>query len=253
MAAYGDMNPGVAGLLQGTLGLTPKTDTGIVQEAIVAGTPVFGYPNSGNKVWKLKADVSKILFSADLGASNSTVVTVNGVASAAVVYATSHAATMTAIINAIKAIAGVEAVLDSTEGTGRTIIIRTKGATSTVAGAVTGGSAVTVTPTNGLFGQVFKGVIALGHMVPTSVGGTATFAQYDPCALAYGTDIWGIAGAGVDSNEKAYVSVSTGVFSATTTDQDVGCRAVISRDAASGTALIRVPATPVALTYADRF
>ncbi len=253
MSAYGDMNQGVAGLVQGTLGLTPKTKTGCVQETMTAGTPVFGYPNSGDKVWKLKADVSKLVLGSDLSASNSTVITVNGVATTAVVYATSHAATIAAVVDAIKALAGVEAVLDTTDVNSRTILIRTKGATATASGAVTGGSAVTITPTNGLFGQVFQGVIALGHTVPTTLGGSASYVAGDSACVAYATEIWAQAGAGVDSNEKAFVSVSTGVFSATTTDQDVGVRVKVSRDAASGVALVYLPSMPVALTYADRF
>ena len=248
MAAYNDMDAGDAGLI---VGKNPKTDTGILQESVTPGTPLFGYANSGNQVWKLKADVSKLVFSADLSASNSTVVTVNSVASAAVVYATSHAATIAAVVNAIKALAGVEAVLDSADANSRTILIRTKGLTATASGAVTGGSAVTVTPTNGLFGQVFKGVLAKGDAVPTTIGGTATFVQYDAVSMAYDTDIWAQAAAGVDSNEIAYVAVGTGVYA--TSGVDVGNRAIVSRDAATGCALIRVPTNPTALTYADRF
>ena len=77
MSAYGDMNPGVPGLIQSQY---PKIDSGIAQESIVPGTPVFGYANSGNKVWKLKADVSKLVLDGDLSSSNSTVITVNGIA-----------------------------------------------------------------------------------------------------------------------------------------------------------------------------
>ena len=247
MSAYGDMNPGVAGLIMTQY---PKIDSGIVQESMTPGTPVFGYTRSDKKIWKLKADVSKLVFSADLSASNSTVVTVNSVAAAAVVYATSHAATMTAIINAIKALTGVEAVLDSTDSNGRTILIRTKGATSTASGAVTGGSAVTVAATNGLFGQKFLGILAKGDCVPTSVGGTGSFVQHDAAPVVYDAEIWAQAGAGVDSLEKAYVSSSTGVFDAS--GQDVGAVCIVSRNS-DGIAVVRVPSAPVSLTYADRF
>lgn len=246
MTAYNDMNPGVAGLIQSR---APKVASGIAQESMTAGLPVFGYTGSGEKVWKLKADVSSILFSADLSASNSTVITVNGDASAAVVYATSHTATMDAIVNAIKALAGVEAVRDSSNA--RTILIRTKGATITASGAVTGGSAVTVTPTNGLFGQVFKGVLALEHVVPTTAGGSASFVQYDAVPVVTSADIWVQAAAGVDSNEKAYVDVATGAFAAS--GQDVGVRCKISRNS-DGVALVAIGDSGLApLTYADRF
>lgn len=247
MSAYGDMNPGVAGTI---VSQYPKVDTGIVQESMTPGTPVFGYTNSDNKVWKLKADVSKLVFSGDLGASNSTVITVNSVAAASVVYGTSHAATMTAIINAIKALTGVEAVLDSDDTNGRTILVRTKGATSTASGAVTGGSAVTITPTNGLYGQVFRGVLAKGDCVPTTVGGTGSFAQYDAAPVVFDADIWAQAASGVDSNEKAFVSSSTGVFA--TSGVDVSVRTIVSRNS-DGVGVVRVPSGPVATTYADRF
>lgn len=247
MSAYGDLNPGVAGLI---VTRNPKVDTGIVQEAMTPGMPVFGYTNSGNKVWKLKADVSKLVFSGDLGASNSTVITVNGVASAAVVYATSHAATIAAVVNAIKALTGVEAVLDSDDTNSRTILVRTKGATSTASGAVTGGSAVTITPTNGLYGQVFRGILAKENLVPATVGGSAAFAQYDAAPVVYNADIWAQAASGVESNEKAFVSVSTSVFA--TSGQDVGVRTIVSRNS-DGVGVVRVPSAPVALTYADRF
>lgn len=247
MGAYSDMNPGVAGLIMTQY---PKIDSGIVQESMTPGTPVFGYTGSDKKVWKLKADVSKLVFSGDLGASNSTVITVNGVAAAAVVYGTSHAATMTAIINAIKALTGVEAVLDSTDSNGRTILVRTKGLTITASGAVTGGSAVTVAATNGLFGQKFLGILAKGDCVPTTQGGSGAFAQYDAAPVVYGAEIWAQAGAGVDSMEKAYVSSSTGVFDAS--GQDVGVSCIVSRNT-DGVAVVRVPSAPVSLTYADRF
>lgn len=253
MSAYGDMNPGVAGLI---VTQYPKIDSGIVQETMTPGTPVFGYTNSGNKVWKLKADVSKIVVDGDLGASNSTVVTVNGIAAVAVVYGTSHAATMTAILAQIRLVTGaavpngVEAALDPTDSNGRTILVRTKGVTSTVSAATTGGSARTWTPTNGLFGQVFRGVLALRHNVPTSGGGTASFAQYDAAPVVYDADIWALAGSGVDSNEKALASVSTGVFA--TSGSDVSVRTIVSRNS-DGVAVVRVPSAPVALTYADSF
>lgn len=247
MSEYGDMNPGVAGLI---VTQYPKIDTGIVQESMTPGMPAFGYTGSDKKIWKLKADVSKLVFSADLSASNSTVITVNTVAAAAVVYATSHAATMTAIINAIKALTGVEAVLDSTDSNGRTILVRTKGLTITASGAVTGGSAVTVTATNGLFGQKFLGILAKGDRVPTTQGGTGSFLQYEPAPVVYNADIWAQAAAGVDSMEKAYVDSSTGVFAAS--GQDAGVLCIVSRNT-DGVAVVRVPSAPVSLTYADRF
>lgn len=247
MGAYADMNPGVAGLIMTQY---PKIDTGIVQETMTPGTPVFGYTGSDKKIWKLKADVSKLVFSGDLGASNSTIITVNGVASAAVGYGTSHAATIAAIVNAAKALTGVEAVLDSTDTNSRTILVRTKGATSVATGAVTGGSAVTVASTDGLFGQKFLGILAKGDQVPTTQGGSGNFVQYDAAPVVYDAEIWAQAAAGLDSMEKAYVSSSTGVFASS--GQDVGVSCIVSRNS-DGVAVVRVPSAPYPLTYADRF
>jgi len=251
MGAYNDMAPGVAGLLVSS---EKEVDTGIAQEAMTPGVPVFSYNGQGNKVWKYKSDVTKLVFSGDLGASNSTVITINGTAATAVVYATSHAATMAAILVQIKAvtIGGylVDAVLDTADTNNRTILVRTKGVACVASGAVTGGSAVTITATTGLVGSVFRGIVALQHGVPTTIGGSASFAQYDAIPVAYSTDIWAQAGSG-SANAKAYIDTTTGLFTGTA-GLDAGCRFLGDRNS-DGVALVRTPEQIQPLTYGDRF
>jgi hypothetical protein len=71
-----------------------------------------------------KANKAKIVLDADLVASNVVNLKVNGLAMAPVTYGSSHAATMAAVVVAIKAIAGVgNAVLDSSDTNSRTILV----------------------------------------------------------------------------------------------------------------------------------
>lgn len=248
MPAYGDMNPALSGLIKSQY---IKIDTGVAQEAMTAGLPVFSYPGSDNKIWKLKADVSRLVFSVDLSASNSTVTTVNGVNTAGIVFATSHLNTMNLIVNAIKGLAGVEAVLDNTDATNRTILIRTKGVTSTASAVVSGGTAVTVTPTNGLNGQVFRGVTALQHLVPSTTGGSGTFVQYDAVPVARGGEIWADAVVGLLANARALVNTTTGTFGPT--GIDVGVRCDIARNS-DGIAAVTIDDSGIfPTTFADRF
>src|SRR5512137_2367211 len=74
------------------------TDSRIASEAVKAGRFVMKVPGTDNQVRQTQANYNTITTSADLIASNSTIVTVNGVASTAVVYGSSHAATMAAIV-----------------------------------------------------------------------------------------------------------------------------------------------------------
>lgn len=215
---------------------------------MVPGDLVFTYQGD-NAGYKYLLDTAKLVFSADLSASNSTVVTVNGVSTVAEVYGTSHAATMTAIINKVKALTGVECILDSTDSNGRTILIRTKGATNTSSAAVTGGSAVTVAVTSAS-GQMFRGVVTYATRVPTTVGGTGTIlaGQDIPCARL--ADIWASSAPGLVKTALAYITTA-GVFG--TSGTDVGARALSAHDTTAVGTLIRLPILPAPMTYGARF
>lgn len=216
MAAYDYTDPAMAGLIEG-FGDARTVDPAILQEAVPFGQPLFGYRgDSAGKAWAFKKDVAKIVYSADFSASNSTVVTVNGVNTSAVVYATSHAATIAAVIAAIKAIPvstanpnGVEAVLDPADTNNRTILVRARGVNITADSTTTGGTAITDTVTYAS-GQVFLGVHVFKHVDTT----------YDPAAknvadvCRIGT-IWGTtaSGSGLKAQAPVYVA-DTGKFAA---------------------------------------
>lgn len=138
MTAYGNMDNAVAGLLQGC---DNNISSRIAGAAIEFGKPLFAKASGDGKGLPFVADRATLTFSADFGASNSVIVTVNGVATVAEVYATSHAATFAAVVAKVEALAGVDVV--SSSSTARTITITTIGIACVASAAVTGGSAVT--------------------------------------------------------------------------------------------------------------
>ena len=150
MGAYGFPDTALLGLVQSNHEEVESIPAGTA--TIKPGDLVFTYQGE-NLAYPYFADVTKLVFSGDIGASNSTVVTVNGVAAPAVVYGTSHLATITAIVAGLQGLAvtgtTVKAVLDSSDSNNRTILVLTKGATSVASAVVTGGSAVTVAATTG--------------------------------------------------------------------------------------------------------
>lgn len=158
MAAYGTMDQALAGLMYG---LTNEDQiTGIAKASISFGSAVFAYKGDESAVYGYIQDSAKLVFSADLVASNSIQVTVPGYTIGAVTFATSHANTMNLIVNAL-ASAGLEAVVDSSDATSRTLILRKKATTiSSASAAVTGGaSQASVTASYGS-SQIFVGFAA---------------------------------------------------------------------------------------------
>ena len=175
MAAYGYADPVIAGMTEGVADAL-TVDPVVLQEVVPFGKPLFGYRGQSIpvKAWAWKQDVTKIVYSTAFITANSTIVTVNGVTTSAVVYATSHAATIAAVVAAVKAIPvsaanplGVDCVLDPTDGSSLTIEIRTKSVTCTATSATTlGGSQPTTTVTQSN-GQIFLGVHRIRHDDPT--------------------------------------------------------------------------------------
>lgn len=237
MPAYGTQDPAFAGL---KIGFDNNTETLLAAEAIAFGVPLFGYVGDAVKAYNYALDVNKLVFSADLITSNKVNGSVNGVAYAEVTFASTHAATMTALINAMKAISGVEAVLDSTDTNGRTILVRTKGADCTVTATVTAGSTqATATITTGN-GQVFVGIAQHTQKTPGSYE-----IQDAVNVLAVG-QVWAKASAAT-ANGIAYVTTA-GIFGSS--GIDVGC---VFRSALSTDIAIVEVRDRNALTYAARF
>lgn len=115
------------------------TDPMIAAEALPFGRGVIRVPNTKDQVRLTRPNYATLTVSADLIASNSTIVTVDGTATTATVYATSHAATMAAIVTKVAALATVaKAWLDTSNN--RIIHIIGVGATITAAGETTLGA-----------------------------------------------------------------------------------------------------------------
>lgn len=252
MGAYGFPDSALLGLVQSNEEDVAGIPAGV--STLKPGDLVFSYKGD-NVAYPFYADVTKLALDGDLSASNSTVITVNGTAASAVVYATSHAATMTAIINAINGltisgVAAVKAVLDSSDSNGRTILVLTKGATCTASGAVTGGTARTVTATTGLVGSMFRGVVKYASNVPNTVGGTGTIAIGQEVPVLRLCDVYAASASGLVRNAQALIT-SAGVFG--TTGTDVGVRAVEAYDSTGPATKVRLPILPAPMQYGDRF
>lgn len=154
---YDDMDIAILGMCADNNPVTRIESFG-AQEEINFGYPVFGYQGDNEKCYKYHNDFSTIVYDIVFVDGNSTIVTVNGVATAAVPWNTNHDTTIADIVTAIAALTGVEAILGDFAGANRTIYIRTVGF-DCVATSVTTGGGTQPTPTITVQSdQVFLGV-----------------------------------------------------------------------------------------------
>ena len=244
MAAYGDMERAHAGMTDPFGGYV---ETRRAAEQIDFGLGVFGYVGDEVNAYGYKADVSKIVYSTDFVASNSTIVTVNGVDSAAIVYATSHLATITALVAAVDALAGVECVLDTADTNNLTILIRTKGVAAVATSATTGGAGQPTTVITTGSGQVFFGVARHTNKEdPYYKAGEAMN------VVAKDGRIYGLLSTSGAANDVAYIAAD-GTFA--NAGIDVGCKFQTNSLAGpESTTIAKVEvAEQVKMTYASAF
>lgn len=128
---YGNMDKAVAGL---KFGLQHEEVSRSANRKIDFGDPIFLNLGDEEIAGDGTVDAGSIVLSANLITGNSTVVTINGVAQTAVVFATDHATTFAAIVATIVA-AGVN--VESSSATTRTISMRTTGVALTVSAVTT--------------------------------------------------------------------------------------------------------------------
>lgn len=247
MGAYGFPDSRLLGLTQSenyeVNGLTAAVGT------IKPGDLVFAYKGESN-AYKYLADTAKTAFSADFVTSNTINGTVNGVAIAQVTFATSHANTMALLINAVRALTGVEAVLDSTDANGRTLLIRTKGAAITVDFTVAAGASQATDTNTYASGALFHGVAKWATRVQGIGGGAASFAIGEEIPVLRLADVTAASASGLVDGGIAYVTTA-GVFG--TSGIDVGARAVSDYDSVVAGTDVRLPILPAPMTYGDRF
>jgi hypothetical protein len=144
---------------------------------------------------------------ADLIASNSTVVTLNGTALDAVVYATSHADTMAAIAAEIDTHPDVQSA--DYPGSGRDIeIIGLNGAEVSASAVTTGGASqagwTQVQAVNG----VFRGIAMHQHTEPSGVGtNDAKYNDQEAASIVRQGMVWVVVNEAVASDADAYLVV----------------------------------------------
>ena len=156
------------------------TESGVASEAVKVGRAVMKVPGQIGQVRNTQPNYNTLTASEDLVDSNSTIVTVNGVASAAVEYGASHAATMAALVAAVLANAEVaNCWLDGSNN--RIIHIVTFEAVATISAATT-----------------------LGVSRPTWAAGTASVRAQD----FYGIAQLSAALEGADANEDNEATVA---------------------------------------------
>jgi len=204
MAAYGNMDDAFVGM---PVGLDIEVETGIGQETIGFGKPVFGYPGVEKKVWGAHRSQATLTMAGDLVTSNVMTTTINGIV-VATTFAVDNASSITAHIAAINAKAelialGITAVAGSTV---RIILIRANsGLDLTVATVVTLGAGQTtgavVYGSNGKF----LGIAMFNHTSTiANGGGDSTYVAYDSVNVLKKGQIWVPVTVAVLDKEAAY-------------------------------------------------
>lgn len=213
MGAYDNLDVAVAGLAYGWE--DDDVSTGVAQEAINFGAPVFGYEGEEDKVYNAHRDYGKLVLDADLVTSNVYTITINGEA-VATTFNTDHDTTMDDIITNINGNATVQALpaeaeLDAGDTDNRTVIVKGKGVDITVSGAVTlGASQAAVTVTHSIWSK-FLGVAQITAKSTRTTGSTTSvYEQYDSVNIRESGQIYIDAVAGVEDKEAAYVIYAIG-------------------------------------------
>lgn len=252
--AYDYMEKAIKGLLYG---IVKRIEGGWVcrdSAGIRFGAPVFGYVGDENSAYNYYNDTAKLVFDGDFVADNLIRITVNEEAADDVTFDTDHDTTAGLIVDAVNALDGVEAVIDDTDATNRTFLIRVKGKKAEVSEEIAGGAGqVTGTVTYGS-GQVFVG-IALFTQKGEGLG-SAEFTGYevfDAVNVLADGELWVEVAANVQAQEKAYVIATAGAtvgkFGAAGTEVNAKYR---SSAVADGLARLHVEGQTL-LTYASRF
>jgi hypothetical protein len=212
LGAYGNLAENLLGMPYGIDPFDAESPVCSELLGIDYGDPVVEYPGYEGLAYKPHTDTVTLTQSADFSASNSTVLTLNGVALDAVVYATSNANTQL-LLKAAILVAIPTAIV--TISTSRIIIVTTHGADITLTGVVTGGSAVTLTPAYSTV-AVFAGIamfMQISHK--TYTGG---YKLYDAMTIMRRGKIWAYASKAVNSDTKAYVIYAAGATQGQLTD-----------------------------------
>ena len=199
MSEYNELDKALPGL---KYGIDSTVVTGCAVNPISFGAPVYGVIGEENKVGPLLNDKATVGFSADFSASNviagNVAVAGRSAVAYSVTYATSHAATFAALVAALK---GIEVV--SSDAVARSIVLSANGETLVVTGAVTGGTAVTVTVTAGTE-MVLRGVAL--RSAKAQVAGVERYEETDPVNIITEGEVWVTTADTVLAQKQAYLT-----------------------------------------------
>ena len=177
MPEYRNMDRGIAGLQQG---LNNEIEGRFVAaEEIEFGLPVFGYVDNDEQVGVYHLDVAKLVYDADFVTGNLIDGTVNGVSITQVPFNATQLATITDVVAAFDALTGVDAILDTSDVTNRTVLIRTKFADALVTSVVTGGASQAGTTVTYTSGQVFFGCSLFTQKSAINADNRGVYEQYE--------------------------------------------------------------------------
>ena len=146
-------------------------------EALPVGRAVMRVPATEDQVRLVRPNYGTLTVSADLDATSSSIITVNAVATTATVYASSHAATMAAIVVKVLALSTVaKAWLDTTNN--KIIHIVSKAAANVSSGATTVTAQTWAAGTTTFIATDFFGIAQLSHHLEAGLPGTDSDATY---------------------------------------------------------------------------
>lgn len=174
------------------------------QQPIEFGKAVVKGTTGGLDVKNIYKSKVSVTYSADFIVSNSIQITVNDVAIAPVVYATSHAATFAALIASISGLLGISCVA----GTGREIIITVDEAISNITISnytVTGGSTQPTLTIVYSSIDTFEGVSVLRHGQPILIGGDDKYQTNNVVNVLTQGNVWVYVVSTVAYGDDAYV------------------------------------------------
>jgi len=200
--AYGYIDEGIQGLYdQLDVDIQGRWVAG---EEIEFGEAVFTNTGEDNIVYAYKNDVGVIAFDADFVSGNVITITVNGVATSPVTFATDHDTTAAAVASAINALDGVSCVLDPADTDNRTFLIQVKGQNAEVSEEVTGGASQATGTITYDSSQVFVGI---STFFQNSVG---VYQEFDPINVLSRGLIWVRPTAVTNANKRVFVVTTAG-------------------------------------------
>jgi hypothetical protein len=222
MDLYGDLgNVAFAGSMTGLEIFNHKIESGLAQEKIAFGAPVFGFVGEEEKIYNVHQDLATLVLSTALIAANVLTVTINGV-KIEKTFATSSATTIAALITAINASAELEALGNIKAVVGAdalSILLKAQGLDLTVTAAVTlGDTQATVTITYGTWAK-FLGIATFNQRGGKEIGpGESCYASGDMVNILSEGHVWVLAADTVSDKDPAHIIYAAGSTQKTFTD-----------------------------------